>query len=254
VLLLGLIERFGYRKADLVVGTMPRLDAHVRETIGNDRPFHCSPLGFAPEWAADETPLSEEFLQRYFPEGRIVVGYAGSMGITNALEPLMRCIERLSARTDIHFVLVGSGDLRDTYMARLSGLATVSFVPRIARGEVPSFLRRCDVLYLAAHDSPVWRFGQSMNKMVDYMLAGRPVVASYSGYQSMLNEANAGVVVDAGDPEALTEAIARMAEMPAEARAEMGARGRAWMLAHRSYAVLAREYLSALEQYVQRKA
>jgi glycosyltransferase involved in cell wall biosynthesis len=156
----------------------------------------------------------------------------------------------LSGRTDIHFVLVGGGDLRETYVARLSAQANVSFIPKIARNEVQSFLQRCDILYLSTHDSPVWRFGQSLNKMIDYMLAGKPIIASYSGYPSMINEARAGVFVKAGDQEALTKAIIRMAEMPAESRAEMGARGRAWLLANRSYAVLGKEYLSALKQVV----
>lgn len=247
VVFLGLVERFGYRKADLVVGTMPRLDLHVRETIGRDRPFHCSPLGYAQEWAAEETPLPEEFLGEHFPAGKVVVGYAGSMGISNALEPLMQCIEGLSGRPDVHFVLVGGGDLRETYVARLVGRGNVSFVPRIERTQVPSFLRRCDVLYLSAQDSCVWRFGQSLNKMVDYMMAGKPIIASYSGYQSMINEAHAGVFVPAGDSETLIKAVVRMAEMTAEERFEIGDRGRAWVLANRSYAALGRAYLSAID-------
>ena len=40
--------------------------------------------------------------------------------------------------------------------------------------------------------------GSLSNKLIDYMMAGKPVVASYSGYQSMLNEANAGLFVPAG--------------------------------------------------------
>jgi len=248
VLILGMIEKYGYRKADLVVGTMPRLDLHVREAIGYDRPFHCSPLGYAPEWITDETPLPEEFLRQYFPEGKFIVGYAGSIGITNALEPFMECIERLSGRVDIHFVLVGSGDLKNAYMARLSGHTNVSFVPRIEKAAVPSFLRRCDVLYLAAHDSPVWRFGQSLNKLMDYMLSGKPVIASYSGYQSMLNEARCGVFVDANDALALTEVVVRFVEMPAQGRQQMGQKGRNWVLANRSYEVLGKEYLAVLEE------
>jgi len=254
VVCLGLIERFGYRNADLIVGTMPRLDLHVRDAIGRERPFHCSPLGFAPESTEEETPLSDEFLRRHFPEDKVIIGYAGSMGTTNALKPLMRCIEEMSDRTDVHFVLLGMGDQRETFAARMAGRANVSFVPRIAKTEVASFLRCCDILYLSAHDSPVWRFGQSLNKMVDYMLAGKPIIASYSGYPSMLNEAEAGVFVQAGDHRALRETITQMVAMPAERRAEIGARGRAWLLANRSYAVLAKQYLSALERIVQRES
>lgn len=246
VLALGAIERFGYRVADLVVGTMPRLDRHVREVLGRDRPFHCSPLGFSGVPGDGDEPLDEKFVARHFPRGKLVVGYAGSMGISNALEPLMGAIERLSGRSDIHFVLVGDGDLREAYAVRLRGLPNVSFGPRIGKNEVQDFLRRCDVLYLATHDSPVWRFGQSLNKLVDYMMAGRPVIASYSGHRSMLDEAEAGVFLPAGDTEALVRGIEQVAALSREERVAMGARGRAWILQHRSYAVLAAEYLRAL--------
>lgn len=252
VVFLGLIERFGYRRADLVVGTMPRLDLHVRDVLGHDRPFFCSPLGYSPEWAEEETPLSDDSLNTYFPPHKVIVGYAGSIGITNALEPLMQCIERMSGRSDLHFVLVGSGDLRETYRERLSGLAHVTFAPRIDKNQVQSFLRRCDILYLSAHDSPVWRFGQSLNKMVDYMMAAKPIIASYSGHQSMLNEADAGVFVRAGDAEALFEALCRFIEMAPEERAEIGNRGRTWLLTNRSYRALGRAYLSAIERLVGR--
>jgi len=63
----------------------------------------------------------------------------------------------------------------------------------------------------------------------------------------MLNEAEAGTFVPAGDAGALTAEIVRMAGMPRAQRLDMGARGRAWLLAHRSYEVLAREYVAAIE-------
>ena len=48
VLFLGWVEKFGYQKADLIVGTMPKLDLHVKNILGYKKPFFCSPLGFNP--------------------------------------------------------------------------------------------------------------------------------------------------------------------------------------------------------------
>ena len=83
--------------------------------------------------------------------------------------------------------------------------------------------------------------------MVEYLLAGRPVIASYSGYPSMLNEARAGVFVEAGDEAALLDQVIAFAEMPTAAREEMGQRGREWILANRSYRSLALRYLQAID-------
>jgi glycosyltransferase involved in cell wall biosynthesis len=111
---------------------------------------------------------------------------------------------------------------------------------------VQAVLARCDLLYFSVHVSKVWRFGQSLNKVIDYMLAGKPVVASYTGFPSMINEAGCGSYVPAGDVPALRREVERYAHMLASERAEMGARGRAWILANRQYPKLAEDYLRIL--------
>jgi glycosyltransferase involved in cell wall biosynthesis len=246
VLALGLIERFGYRCADLVVGTMPRLDLHVRDVLGRDRPFHCAPFGYAPEWITQQETVPDGFVHRHVPDGRIIFAYAGSFGTTNALGPLMACIQRLAGRSDLHFVLLGSGDLFTHYQRQLEGCGNVSFIPKIPRTQVHDFLRHCDVLLLSTHQSPLWRFGQSLNKMVDYMLAGRPVIAAMTGAPSMITEAGSGIFVPAGSVDALEEGILTLAAMSDSSRNDMGRRGREWILAHRSYAQLAQDYLGAI--------
>ena len=176
---------------------MPNLKEHVLEVIGYDKEVFHSPIGIHEIWFNDVNP--SESVGALFPEaGKFVVGYAGSMGISNALDPFFEVIKRLSDEEDIYFVLVGDGDLKPCYLEKVEGLRNVRIGPKINQKDIPYFLSRCDLLYLATHDSKVLKYGQSLNKLVDYMMAGKPVVASYSGYQSMLNEANAGLFVPAG--------------------------------------------------------
>ena len=111
---------------------------------------------------------------------------------------------------------------------------------------VQAVLAKCDLLYFSVHVSKVWRFGQSLNKVTDYMLAGKPVVASYTGYPSMINEAACGTFVPAGDVEALRIEVERYAAMSAEDLAFVGARGRAWIMTNRAYGKLAQDYLKIL--------
>ena len=83
----------------------------------------------------------------------------------------------------------------------------MTFHSKISKEQVPQVLEKCDVLYFATHPSEVWNYGQSLNKLVEYMLAGKPVIGSYTGYQSMLNEANCGVFIPSGDVNALVAQI-----------------------------------------------
>ncbi len=104
------------------------------------------------------------------------------------------------------------------------------------------FLRHCHVLYFSVHDSKVWRYGLSLNKLIDYMLSAKPIIASYSGYPSMVNEAQCGTFVPAKNVEALKKAITEYADVPQERLDQIGHRGRAWLIENRPYDKIAREY------------
>lgn len=242
VLFIGLVEKFGYKRADLIAGTMPRLDLHVKNILGYERPFFCSPLGFSEKQLENS---SADFSDS-FPKNKIIVGYAGSMGVSNNLDPYMKCIRSYANDDRVHFVLVGGGDYREKYEKELSAQKNVNFLPKIKPSEVQSFLSHCDILYLSTHASKVWDFGQSMNKVVEYMLSGKPIIASFSGYPSMINEADCGVFVPADNDQALQAELNKMISMDSSVREEMGARGRSWILANRSYSKLAAEYLDTM--------
>ena len=123
-----------------------------------------------------------------------------------------------------------------------------TFVNKISSDEVPHFLSKCDVLYLSTHDSKVWRFGQSMNKFVEYMLAGKPIIASYSGFPSMLDESDAGEFVLPNDGNALKAAVSKYCSMSSAERETIGGNGRRWILRNRSYCRLAEDYLVEIEK------
>jgi len=109
---------------------------------------------------------------------------------------------------------------------------------------VQSVLSKADVLYLSTFPSEIWQYGQSLNKLIDYMLAGKVVLASYSGYPSMLNEAESGMFVPAGDVEAMMEKIKIIYNMPAADRVAMGLKGRDWLLKNRTYKIISKEFIN----------
>ena len=244
ILLLGWVERIGYKKSDLIVGTMPRLGLHVEEVLGYKRPVFISPLGFDPERYKGD--VAENPFDDVFPKGKMIIGYAGSMGRTNALETFVEAVKLLKDEPDIHFALMGDGDLRKKFERELSGCHNVTFLPKVEQEKVRFFLAKCDVLYLSAKDSKVWQYGQSMNKIVEYMVAGKPIIASYTGYPSMINEAKCGVFVPNRDPEALKDIFLRFAKMDKSELKRMGENGKRWIYKHRTYSTLARKYIDII--------
>lgn len=246
VLGLGLIEWLGYRFADAVVGTMPNLQAHVTQVLGRPRQTHCIPMGVDEDALQAAESVPEDYVQAHLPKGKFLIAHAGTIGITNALDTFLECAQALQDDDRLHFLVVGDGDLRPMYQKKYAHVRNLSFAPRVKKSMVQSVLSHCDLLYFSVHPSRVWHYGQSLNKVIDYMLAGKPVLASYTGYPSMINEAECGSYVPAGSVEELRLEILRYAAMEPQERTRMGERGRQWVLAHRRYPVLARRYLEIL--------
>lgn len=246
VLGLGVIEKLGYQYADAIVGTMPNLGEHVAAVLGFPKRTHCIPMGVDEAALSVGDVLPADYVEKHIPKDKFVVTHAGTIGITNALDTLLDCAESMQQNTEVHFLVVGEGDLRAHYQQKYAHLPNLSFAPRVPKQMVQSVLSHCDLLYFSVHVSKVWEYGQSLNKVIDYMLSGKPVVASYTGYPSMINEADCGNYVPAGDVAALRGEILRYVAMDAAQRDAIGRRGREWILANRRYETLAQNYLSIL--------
>jgi glycosyltransferase involved in cell wall biosynthesis len=246
VLGLGFIEKVGYRYADAIVGTMPNLGEHVAGVLGWPKTTHCIPMAVDEAALGLGEALPAKYIENHIPEGKFIVAHAGTIGITNALDTMLDCAEAMKDDPRVHFLVVGEGDLRAHYQRKYAHLPNLSFGPRVPKQMVQAVLSHCDLLYFSVQVSTVWKYGQSLNKVIDYMLAGKPVVASYTGFPSMINEADCGTYVPAGDIDALRREVQRFAVMDAAQREAIGRRGREWILAHRRYETLARNYLAIL--------
>ena len=243
---LAYIERAGYKYSDAIVGTMPNLGEHVCNVLGYKKEAFCIPMGINESTFYDIMEVPADYLTTYIPVKKFVVVYAGAIGISNAIDTLLKCAESLGRNKNIHFLIVGDGDFKKKYEAEYGALCNITFAPKVPKQMVLSVLSKCDLLYFSVHASEVWRYGQSLNKVVDYMLTGKPIVASYSGFPSMIDEAECGTYVAAGEVAALRAEIVRYSEMPEAERDKIGRRGKRWILKHRTYASLAEDYLSIM--------
>ena len=243
---LSFIERLAYKKADAIIGTMPNLEQHVYNETGLRRPVFCIPMGVSDDHLSDAKALPESYIEQFFSKKKFRIVHAGTIGITNALEVFFEAAVAMKDYPDIEFLMVGDGALKEHYQKIYAHLPNLVFAPKVSRDRVQSVLENSDLLYFSVYASKVWDFGQSLNKVIDYMLAGKPVIASYSGFPSMINEANCGVYVPAGDVNALVSGILEMKSKSLEERNTIGMNGREWLLSNRNYQKLAKDYISVL--------
>ena len=239
------------RDADAVVSMLPKVHDHLAGRGLDLAKLHIVPNGIAPEEWTSHAPLTPgplaDHLARLRAEGRMIVGYAGSHGVPNALDVLLDAA-RLMAAEPVAFVLVGGGLERDRLVARVRDerLTQVAMFPPVPKAQIPSLLQAFDVCYIGWARQPLYRFGIAPNKLLDYMMAGRPVLHGVEAGNDPVAEAGCGLTVAPEMPEAVADGLRRlMVRSPAE-REAMGERGRQFVLAHHSYPVLARRFLEAV--------
>ena len=92
---------------------------------------------------------------------------------------------------------------------------------------------------------PIYRFGIAPNKLMDYMMAGVPVLHSVDAGNDPVAEARCGLTVPPQSPQSAADGLKRLAALPVAQRRAMGARGRAFVEARHTYPVLARRFLDA---------
>jgi glycosyltransferase involved in cell wall biosynthesis len=77
-------------------------------------------------------------------------------------------------------------------------------------------------------------------------MAGKPVLASYSGHQSMINEADSGFFVPAEDEDALINKLQQILEMNLDELNNMGVAGKEWILKNRDWDIVAKNYIDVI--------
>ena len=244
---LAWLEKLAYKKADKVVGTMPNLSARIFDVTHKEITAACVPQVIDPKLLLPPSPLSDQYIKQYIPSGKIIICHAGSIGINNSLDIFLASARALHHRTDIHFLIVGEGDLKPKYQEENKEFSNITFAPRVEKNQVQSVLELTDIVYFSVAKSILWEYGQSLNKVIDYMLSGKPILASFSGYPSMINEAECGVYVPAEDEEALIDAIQQFADLAPAERERMGQRGREWVIKHRNVQAVAQTYLDVIK-------
>jgi len=243
---LSWVERIGYKYSDAIIGTMPNLESHVREVSSCSTPVYCVPMGVSDQQLESVSGLDQTYIKTYLSSSKLKVVHAGTIGITNALETFFEAAIKLKDNSNIEFIVVGDGALKEKYISEYSYLKNVVFAPKVDKNQVQSVLSHCDVVYFSTFKSKVWDYGQSLNKVIDYMLSGKPIIASFSGFRSMINEADSGYFVPAEDPDSLATKLLEISRMDPQELYEMGRRGREWLLLNQNYDVLSEKFKSIL--------
>jgi colanic acid biosynthesis glycosyl transferase WcaI len=253
VRLMRVLERWGYRHADLITCTTPSFMETVKERGASPDRLMFLPNGADLNLFRPLTPDNVVAAAAYKNlEGKFVVLYSGLLGIKHGLETLLGAAELLRFDPDIRFCFLGSGArgeaLRDE--AKRRDLDNVIFLGERPVTEVPAVLARADVCVSALLPEPYLEKIISV-KLFEYMACEKPVIASQAGEGAKrVDESGGGLVTPPGDSKALADAIRTLKSDP-ERRREMGQSGRRYIESYYSRQTWAERFVTAVEALAQ---
>ena len=165
--------------------------------------------------------------------------YAGAHGPANGLDLVLEAAERLQHRgqDQLRILLVGDGPAKADLQrdAGRRALTNVVFRDPVPKQVIPAILQRCAGGLMVLKDVELFHYGVSPNKLFDYLACDLPVVTNVPGdVARTVEDAQAGIVVPPGDPEALADAMVAIAA--GEAASGSGAR---YVKEHRDRRLLA---------------
>jgi hypothetical protein len=245
-------EDYYCRHADLVISVLPNAIEHLAARgLTLDRYAVVSNgVGAMTDRKSQVPPESHlAVLQNARAAGRSVVLYAGSVGLFNRLDALV-CAVNLVNDIPVQLVIIGQGFETEILklLASNLGLNKVSFLSPIPRCQLDGLFALADIAYAGVGASPLCRYGISLNKLYEYMMAGVCVLFAGAAdvFNDLVSEAGAGLSVAHASPKDIADGIRRLYVLSSEERVGLGRHGAAYCQSHFSYGVLGEHYEPAL--------
>jgi len=243
------IEKTVYRNVQqITVHSRGNAEYMIREGVP------AAKVAVVPNWVDTRLiqPKSREtpYRQKAGLQGKFVVLFAGMLGFAQDLDTVVEAGTFLKAHSNIVVLIVGEGVEKERLRekARSLGLDNVRFMPAVSSADYPEVVASADLCLATLQKSLLCPVVPS--KLLGYMAAGRPIVASFpegGDAPRVVRDAACGVCVPPGEPEQLARAIIEASANPDECRAR-GENGRRFAETHHDRDVVMALYESILDQ------
>lgn len=224
------IDRYVLSRASRVIVISAKMKDYLRAT----RHLPEEKMVTVINWQ-DESPFIS-----YRPAGEALPGeekltfmYCGNVGPVAGIDVLIDGFAQ-AGMVQARLVIAGSGSYRDAYVthARKYQGCDIQFWD-VPAGKVPEMQSRADVMLLPLRKGAA--ASSIPSKLPAYMFSAKAVLAALDGDSDTagaIRAADCGVICPPESPEAIAEAMCRIAQSPREQLDRWGQNGRQYALAH----------------------
>jgi len=224
-----IIESLSYRVSDLITVHSPKTKEYLVEQ-------GVPPLKISVVYNANEVPqfdMMKEvngFRSIHQLDGKFVVTYVGIMSFSQDLDTIILAAKKVCDLQDVVFLIVGDGPKKRELISLASRLRLINvvFLPFQAGEDYWRLLLASDVCLVSLKGSVV-KTPVVPRKMIDIMMAGRPIIANVpldGDVPYFIAQADCGIAVEPENSDELAEKIVEMRNMPIEERERLGKNGK----------------------------
>jgi glycosyltransferase involved in cell wall biosynthesis len=212
-----LLERLWARRTTrLIALTDAERDEHLIRRVGRSEHFRVIPSGIELD-RFGSVPDGKSHGPWGWPcaANARVVGSVGWLTSVKGHPVLLEAFAKAHVNhPDLHLVIIGSGPLREPIITRARSLGVGEVVHLLdVRADIPECLSAMDVFVLPSLNEGMGR------ALVEAMAAGRPVIASrVGGIPAIVEHRKNGLLVTAGNANALADAIVELLANPSWSR------------------------------------
>jgi glycosyltransferase involved in cell wall biosynthesis len=247
-IMFGLIERFVYKKSERIIVTLPGAHRYITSLGIPREKIYYIPNGIdlnRVNELKNASPLEKEIINIRNKHKKIAM-YVGAHGMANALFTIVRSAKFVNPE-EIAYVFIGEGPEKPNLMKEAEPFSNIYFFDGIPKSGVLPTLALADVLLVSMLNTSLYKYGISLNKLNDYLLAGKPILFAGNVYNNIVEEAGAGLTVEPENPEAFARGLMKLANLSEEEKLAIKQSSYRYLLENHDIKKLARKFLDVCE-------
>jgi glycosyltransferase involved in cell wall biosynthesis len=218
------LERMTFKAAQIVITTN---ESHKRIAVarGGKRPEDVFIVRSGPDLSRFKVYESDAQWRKDKP---YLIAYLGEICKQDGVDHLVRAVKILRdelKRSDVHCIFMGGGPHQQAiadYAVEIGVQELCTFTGRVSDEDLCRVLSSADI-GVDPDPKNAWSDQSTMNKVVEYMFFGLPVL-SYDLHETRVSAGEAAMFVTANDERALAEGIIALLDNPTH-RKRLGAAG-----------------------------
>lgn len=246
---LSMLDTFLVDRSEMVVSLLLKSNEYYKGKTRPGKKFIYIPNGVQIPGSDDrETlylvkPNSLELSDNNQKSDHCIFTYFGALGYANAAHIIVEGSRLLAGLIDSSTFTVkifGAGPERECIDQSIIdyNLPNVQLLPPFAKSDMLSAVEGTSCFIFHLRPAEVFEYGISPNKLIDYMILGKPIVFCGGSWPNPLEDAGVAISAKPMDPKSMAQAMLKVIHTPLEERRRLGSEAQAYVLRKHSFAYL----------------